>query len=55
MLRLVAEGLSNRRIGEALGLSPLTVKTHLARAGLKLGIGDRAGMVAAAMRAGIID
>ncbi len=54
VLRLVAEGKTNRDIGEALGLSALTVKSHLARIARKLGTGDRAQMVALAMRAGVI-
>ena len=39
---------------EQLSLSALTVKSHLARIGRKLGTGDRAHMVALAMRAGVI-
>jgi DNA-binding NarL/FixJ family response regulator len=51
---LVADGQSNKEIGEALSLSALTVKSHLSRIGRKLGTGDRAQMVALAMRAGVI-
>ncbi|HVV31545.1 MAG TPA: response regulator transcription factor [Mycobacteriales bacterium] len=54
VLRLVADGQSNKEIGENLGLSALTVKSHLARIARKLGTGDRAEMVALAMRAGVI-
>jgi DNA-binding NarL/FixJ family response regulator len=54
VLRLVADGRSNKAIGQAMGLSALTVKSHLARIARKVGTGDRAGMVAIAMRAGII-
>lgn len=54
VLRLVADGQSNKQIGEELGLSALTVKSHLARIARKLGTGDRAEMVALAMRAGVI-
>ncbi|NYI03223.1 response regulator transcription factor [Allostreptomyces psammosilenae] len=54
VLRLVAEGRSNKAIGVAMGLSALTVKSHLARIARKLGTGDRAGMVAIALRTGII-
>jgi DNA-binding NarL/FixJ family response regulator len=54
VLRLVAEGRSNKAIGQAMGLSALTVKSHLARIARKMGTGDRAGMVALALRAGII-
>ena len=55
VLQLVAEGHSNRDVGEALGLSALTVKSHLARIARKLGTGDRAEMVVVAMRAGLVD
>lgn len=54
VLQLVADGQSNKEIGEALSLSALTVKSHLSRIGRKLGTGDRAQMVALAMRAGVI-
>ena len=54
VLKLVADGMSNRQIGEELGLSALTVKSHLARISRKLGTGDRAGLVAKVMRAGIL-
>lgn len=50
----VADGRSNKEIGETLGLSALTVKSHLARIARKLGTGDRAEMVAMAMRAGVV-
>lgn len=54
VIQRVAEGRSNKDIGDALNLSALTVKSHLARIARKLGTGDRAEMVAIAMRAGII-
>lgn len=50
VLRLVADGHSNRQIGEDLSLSALTVKSHLARISRKVGTGDRAEMVAFAIR-----
>ena len=52
VLQAVAEGRSNKGIGDELGLSALTVKSHLARIARKLGTGDRAEMVALAMRSG---
>jgi DNA-binding NarL/FixJ family response regulator len=55
VLSLVAEGMSNKDVGERLGLSALTVKSHLARIARKLGTGDRAEMVVLAMRAGLVD
>jgi DNA-binding NarL/FixJ family response regulator len=54
VLQLVGDGRSNKEIGEALGLSALTVKSHLARIARKLGTGDRAEMVVVAMRAGVV-
>jgi two-component system, NarL family, nitrate/nitrite response regulator NarL len=50
VLRLVADGHTNREIGENLQLSALTVKSHLARISRKVGTGDRAEMVAYAIR-----
>jgi DNA-binding NarL/FixJ family response regulator len=55
VLRHVAEGRANREVGEAMGLSALTIKSHLARIARKLGTGDRAGMIATAMRARAIN
>lgn len=54
VIKHVADGRSNRDIGETMGLSALTVKSHLARIARKLGTGDRAGMVAVSLRNGII-
>ena len=55
VLRRVADGRSNRVIGTELGLSALTVKSHLARISRKLGTGDRAQLVAIAIRADLLD
>lgn len=54
VLQLVAAGHSNKEIGQELELSALTVRSHLSRIGRKMNTGDRAQMVALAMRAGII-
>ncbi len=54
VIQLVAEGRSNKWIGDQLSLSALTVKSHLARIGRKLETGDRAHIVALALRAGVI-
>ena len=54
VLQLVADGQSNKSIGITLGLSALTVKSHLARISRKLGTGDRAEMVAISMRNGSV-
>lgn len=54
IIQYVADGRSNKWIARELALSPLTVKSQLARTGRKLGISERAVMIAAAMRAGLI-
>lgn len=53
-LCLVAEGLSNKEIARALGRSVDAVKTRLMSVSTKLGVGSRAGIVVAAIRAGAI-
>ncbi|MPQ96765.1 response regulator [Modestobacter sp. I12A-02628] len=54
ILRLVADGHTNKEIGIKVDLSALTVKSHLARIARKLGTGDRAHMVALGIRSGVI-
>jgi len=54
ILALVANGGSHREIGEALYLSETTVKTHLVRASVKLGVRGRAAASAAALRLGLV-
>ncbi len=54
VLQLVADGNSNAEVGQQLGLSPGTIKSHMARIARKLGTGDRAHLVAVAMRAGTL-
>lgn len=54
VVRLVADGKSNKEIATQLSLSALTVKNHLARIGRKFGVGDRAHIVAIACRGGVI-
>ena len=53
VVSLVAEGLSNAEIGECLFISPLTAKTHVNRASLKLGARDRAQLVVIAFQTGL--
>jgi len=54
VVRLVADGRSNKEIASRLSISALTVKNHLARIGRKMGAGDRAHIVALACRSGMI-
>lgn len=55
VLRLVAEGLTNREIAKRLFITEGTVKTHLVHAFGKLGADSRTGAVAAARRHGLLD
>lgn len=54
VLRLVAEGLSNREIGARLHLGEATVKTHLLTAFPKLGARSRTGAVTRARDLGLL-
>lgn len=54
ILGLIAEGLSNREIGERVFVSENTVKTHSARIFEKLGVGRRTQAVQEGRRLGLI-
>lgn len=54
MMELVAQGLSNEEIATQLFLSPLTVKTHVGHAMLKLHARDRAQLVVIAYQSGLV-
>ncbi|MGC4997546.1 MULTISPECIES: response regulator [unclassified Streptomyces] len=54
VLALVARGLNNSEIADALGLSPLTAKTHVSRMMGKLGARDRAQLVIVAYESGLV-
>ncbi|MGW0549964.1 response regulator transcription factor [Streptomyces altiplanensis] len=51
---LVARGLNNTEIGDALDLSPLTAKTHVSRIMGKLGARDRPQLVIVAYESGLV-
>jgi two-component system, NarL family, nitrate/nitrite response regulator NarL len=54
VLELLAEGLSNRRVAERLGISEHTVKFHVASIYGKLGASSRAELIRRAARRGLI-
>lgn len=54
VLRLAANGNSNRVIGEALGISEPTVKTHMSTILVKFGASDRTHAVTLAIKRGYI-
>jgi DNA-binding NarL/FixJ family response regulator len=54
VLRLVAFGWPNARIAEHLVVGTATVKTHVGRTLMKLGLNDRAAAVAAAYQCGLV-
>jgi DNA-binding CsgD family transcriptional regulator len=54
VLRLVAQGLGNKEIAAALGISPHTVKYHLASVLAKLGVSTRTEAVTLAIRTGLV-
>jgi len=54
VLQLLAAGQANKEIARALGVSPNTVKTHLARLFEKLGAGSRTEAIAQGRALGIL-
>ena len=54
VLRLVAEGQTDREVAEALVISPRTVNRHLSNIFVKLDVPGRAAAVAYAIRQGLV-
>ena len=52
---LAAQGLTNDEIGERLGISGATARTHVSRAMVKLGARDRAQLVVFAYQSGLVE
>lgn len=55
VMALAAEGHSNDDIASKLSLSPLTVRTHIQRAMMKLHARDRARLVVIAYQTGLVN
>lgn len=55
VIRLLAQGLTNRAIARALLLTEATVKTHLVRVYRKLGTDNRTAAVSEAVRRGLVE
>ena len=54
VLRLIADGLSNKRIGVQLSITERTVKKHVTNILQKLGVGSRSEALAQALHRGLI-
>jgi len=54
VMALVAEGLTNAKIGERLFMSPATARTHVSRILTKLGARDRTQLVVMAYESGLV-
>jgi DNA-binding NarL/FixJ family response regulator len=53
VLQAAVRGLDNQQIADELFISPLTAKTHINRAMMKLGVSDRAALISLAYKAGM--
>jgi DNA-binding NarL/FixJ family response regulator len=54
VMRLIAEGLSTREVGERLGMSTKTADTHRAEVMKRLGLHDVVSLVKYAVRLGLV-
>jgi ATP/maltotriose-dependent transcriptional regulator MalT len=54
ILRLIADGLTNREISSSLSISESTVENHIHNVYIKLGISNRAQAVASAYKLNIV-
>ena len=54
VIRLIAQGMRNKEIGVALGISEWTAKVHVKNILAKLNVSDRAAVIQIALRRGII-
>ena len=54
ILRLLAEGYSNKEIAEKLVISPSTVHSHRSKIMAKLGLGNRRELIQYARKRGLI-
>jgi LuxR family maltose regulon positive regulatory protein len=54
ILKLIAQGLSNKEIARRLEIGPETVKSHLKSAYTKLGVERRAQAVSRAQTLGVV-
>jgi len=55
VLALMAEGLTNLQIGQQLGITESTIKSHVSTIIAELGVASRTEAVALALRHGLVD
>ena len=55
MLKLIVKGMSNKQIGETLGIAQSTVKWHVNIVLTRLNVADRTAAAFTALRRGIVE